>query len=1120
MKFFNLLTTFMLVLLVQLAVAQDSKTITGTVTDADTSEPIIGATVVIPGSTIGTVTDLDGKYELKVPANYSSVQISFIGYKPQKFDLGASTVIDANLGLDVLGLEEVVVTAIGIAKEEKALGYSVQQVTSEEITKSQEVNVIGALTGKVAGVQVVNSSGSPGGASFVRIRGNTSITGNNQPLIVIDGIPIDNAQNYSGNPDDLGNNLLSSVGNSNRAIDVNPNDIESMSVLKGAAASALYGLRAANGVIVITTKKGGNGKKGLNVDFSSSLTINNYNKLPELQSTYAQGTGLDLAELFLISGNAVKLEQPIPLNPDDDWLAPFGFPGFGVSGWSTSWGPAYTDVRYDGDTSYPYNKNGRLVSANDPNATTQVAERYNNMEDFFDTGYARDYSMALSGGNEKTNFRFSFSNSSEDGIVPLSDFSRTSIKVGGQAALSEFLRVSSSLTYVNSGGQRVQQGSNTSGLLLGLARTPITFDNTNGNSDPEAVDAYEFSDGSQRNYRGGGGYDNPYWTINKNPFEDDVDRIIGYTQIDLLPTPWLNVTYRLGADVYTDRRKQAFAIGSRTLSAGQIFEDTHFNRIINSDLLINADHQFSDDFEAGILVGHNFRSDYYQQRYMQGDGLTIPDFEHISNAGNFLVREAQNRKETQAVFGEARLNFKRMLYLTFSARNEWSSTLPVTDNSFFYPSASLGFIFTEALGLTDNPTFSFGKLRFSYAEVGSDAPLYGTQTYYQQASFGDGWTNGVFFPFGGASGFTRDGTLGNPALKPEKTTEIEVGADLRFFNGRVGLDLSYYTKTSEDLILAVPVAASTGYRNFVNNVAEIENDGIEAVLNITPVKTRDFQWDATINFTKNESKVTKLADGIENVFLGGFTGTAIRAVAGQPYGVIFGGQWLRDDQGRVVIQNNEDDAFFGYPIADDASGVIGDPNPDWLMGIRNTFSYKGFTLSGFIDIKEGGDLWNGTKGALSFFGMSKITEARETSTVFNGAYNPIYEGAVKGTIDADGNIITDGAANDITVPLDENWFYNGNGSGFGSVDEHYVEDGSYIRLRELTLSYSFSPSILQNTFLTNLDLSVTGRNLWLNTDYSGVDPDTNLTGSNNAQGLDYFQMPNTKGWTVSLKVGL
>lgn len=1106
---------------VSLAYGQ-STSISGTVSSVVDNEALPGATVVVKGTTIGTVTDIDGKYVLSVPAGSETLEISFIGYKTKSESIGGRSVINISLDEDVLGLDEVVVTAIGIQSEKKALNYSTQNVDQDLITAGKNSNVINNLNGKIAGLDVISSTGSPGGASYMVIRGNRSITGNNQPLIVVDGIPFDNSQFNSGNFNDgfgngnsQNNNLLDGVSYSNRAIDINPDDIESINVLKGAAASALYGTRAANGVIVITTKKGSQTPgKPMNVTFSSSLTFDQISQMPGLQNEYVQGSGGEYAP-----------------------------PSSGASG---SWGPnvdsVYWDPSYDPlvDDRDDIDQNGIIAVGSSPEADWIPFDPYDNVGTFFQTGKTFENSLSISGGNATDNYYFSIGNLTQEGIVPLSDFGRTSVRLSGGTSLGSKWKTSGGINYIKSGGTRTQQGSNLSGIMLGMLRTPISFDNSYGTEDPTDPQAYIYADGTQRNYRGGGGYDNPYWTINQNPFTDDVNRMFGNAEIQYDPASWINITYRVGADFYSDRRKYVFAINSRALPAGQINDDQIFNREINSDILVTLKKDFTDKLGGSLLLGNNLNSQYFQQTHAQGDELVIPDFYNMANAVGVLFQEYHSNVRTLGYFGDAQLSYDETVYLGITGRYDKSSTFLNGEEGVFYPSVNLGLVLTEILGIADNAVMPYAKIRASYSEVGIQPGPYLSSNTYSSGNYSDGWINGVSFPYLGLAGFQSGDVLGNPDIKPETTKSLEFGADIRFANNRIGVDFTYYDALSVDQIIAVPIAATSGYLQQVLNAAEVSNKGIELALNATPVKTSNFTWDIILNFSKNTSIVNSLAEGIEIITLSGFEGSLISVLPGEPYGVIYGTQWVHDSEGNIVLADEDAvvDAFngganagyvyivdldgegdldpedieasVGYPMFDTEQGVLGDPNPDYIASLINSFNYKGLTLSFQFDQRKGGQMWNGTRGALDFFGRSEYSgDNRDQEVEQNGVFGHLNE---------DLTVATTGDAAGNTFLFDQNWAQSGFGSGFSGPTEQYIEDASFIRLREVNISYTFGKEVFKDSPISGLTLGASARNLWVSTDYTGVDPETSLVGAQSSQGLDYFNNPGTKSYGVNLKV--
>lgn len=1070
MRKITLMLVFLLVAGISGAFAQ-TRTVTGKVTSSQDGMGIPGVTVMVKGTTIGAITDLDGNYEINVRPEHRTLVFSYVSMKTQEVALGNQTGINVVLEPDVFQIDEVVVTAIGVSRESKALGYAVQSVGSEDIGRSSVTNPVNALSGRVAGVQVTNSSGAAGASSYVTIRGNASMTGNNQPLYVVDGVPIDNSQLTSGNPNNGSNNLLYGVALSNRVIDINPEDIESMNILKGGAATALYGLRAANGAIIITTKKGSASAMGkkTTVTFNSSVTFDQVSQMPEMQDKYGQGT----------------------------------FGNFGVT--TLNWGPRLDTMRFDGGSNLYY-PNGNIVSMNNPNAKQDLnVGPYDNIASFFQTGVSYNNNLALSGGNQNTTYYLSIGNTSQTGIVPNNDYQRTTVTLSGQSKLSDKFSSEAKIAYTNSGGTRIQQGSNTSGVMLALMRMPTNFDITGGSDDPtNDRAAYMLADGRQRNAYNGGGYDNPFWTVNMNQFSDKVNRVTGHTALNFIANDWLSFTYRVGTDLYSDRRKQFFAIGSRTLPSGQIYEEQHFVRDFNSDFFLNINKKINEDFTFTALVGQNMYQTQWQRLYVEGNSLTVPEFYNLSNAASVQAFETKSEKRTAALYADLGISFRNMLYFNATGRNEWSTTLPDANNSFFFPSFNASFVFTELPALKDNPILPYGKFRVSYAQIANDAFTYGTLPSYFQASFGDGWTNGVSFPGWGISAFQLGTTLPNNELKPESLKSFEIGLDLRFLKNRVGLDISYYDNKSEDLILSVPIAKSSGYYAANLNAGDMVNKGIEATLYASPVQTSSFKWDIDVNFTKNTNEVLKLYEGVDNVFLAGFVGSQARAVVGQPYGSIFGDFFETNDNGDVMIDDDPNSSTYGYPIYGVGERNLGDVLPNWTMGINNSLTFKDLTLSFLFDIKNGGVMWNGTKGAMYYFGTHADTESREDGAIY------VFDG-VKAS---------NGQANDIKVAKDINWYVLGAGSGFTGPTSQFIEETDWVRLRELTLSYRLNKNILDKTFFHSAEVYFTGRNLWLSTPYTGVDPETSLIGAGNGQGLDYFNMPGTKSYTFGLRLTL
>jgi len=1042
----------MMVFLVHLAViAAAQRPVTGKVTNAEDGTTIPGVNILVKGTTIGTVTDLSGSYKLQVPASANTLVFSLIGMKSAELSVPSSGVLDVIMEPDVMNLDGVVVTAMGIKRETKALGYSVQSVQGDELTRSNESNVIQSLSAKAAGIQVIGSAGTPGASSKILIRGNATITGNNQPLIVVDGVPIDNQTLGSVAGDYPYNDRLTGVPNSNRAIDINPDDIESVSILKGPAAAALYGVRAGAGAIVYTTKRGTAGK-GLNIEYSINSQISKVSQLPELQDTYAQGypdeNGMPVYDVADYGP-----DQLFNTADDISW------------GTSNSWGPKLSEL-----------------------GLTPV----DNAGKFFQTATSYTHNLSISGGSEQTLFRLSLSRLDENGVVPNTSFTRTSVRLTGDHVINPRIKVGGTANYILSGGTKAQNGSNISGVMLGLLRTPASFDLLN----PDGT--YKYPTGQQRQFFFL--YDNPYWSVYENPFTDEITRMLGNVYATIQPWKWLDITYRLGTDVYTDQRKMIYAIGSNEPPepVGEVWENIKRFNEIYSDLLVTASHDFTEKFKGKILLGNNLNTRTNQDLFSRGRRLSIPNYFNLNNASNLYSSETTDIERTAALFFDLEFEYNSLLYLSLTGRNEWASTFGREKNNFFYPSASLSFVFSELLN--DTKVLSFGKLRLAYAQSGINPPTYSSITYYASPFITDGFTNGLNFPYLGLNGFGYSTTMGNPALKPERVAGNEIGLDLRFFNGRIGIDMTWYYQKTTEAIITRPLASSTGFAQIYSNYGELENKGIEAVLTLVPVKTKSFQWELATNFSRNKNEVLKLAPGVDEVEIEvAMSEIGSYAIVGEPYGVFYGTKWKRNSQGQLVINPNT-----GLPLVEDLRANLGNPYPDWLLGLRNTLSYKGIELTALIDVREGGMIHNGTYGRLNRLGRSLESADREHNYVIPGVL-----------ADEEGNPTP--VQNTIEISaIDYFQGYLGDG---GAAEEQFVQDGSWIRLREIGLSYRLKTSGFTK-YVQYLEFNASGRNLWVKTDYTGVDPETSLLGAaSNLSGFDYFNMPGSKSYSFGLKVG-
>ncbi len=726
--------------------------------------------------------------------------------------------------------------------------------------------------------------------------------------------------------------------------------------------------------------------------------------------------------------------------------------------------------------------------------------------------------MSISGGGDAATFRFSYSNHQEEGIIPNNTYDRNTFLVSTQLKATKKLTFGTTINYTRSDYTRIQQGSNTSGLMLGLLRTPPTFDNSNGLDNPvDDPSSYIFLDGSQRNYRGGGGYDNPYWTVNNALRNENVDRAIVSFEADYNFSKWVNLDFKIGTDFASDERQQNFEINSRTAPGGRIISDQYTTNQTDVYLQLSGGGNLSDKFQINYFGGINLFNYNFDNQLTTGNTLNFQGFADLSNTSSIVSDNRISRYRTLGFYGEVEVSYDEILYLTLTGRQDYDSRLQVpnvssiSDLAFFYPSASLAFVFTELLS---SDILSFGKARISYARVGSGPPFaYSTTTTYRAPTpiigIGDGWGDPLSAPIGGITSYGLNEVLGNPDLEPEFTTSYEFGLDLRFLEGKIGLDVAYYTRTTEGSILNASLPRSTGFESIWLNAGELTSDGLEVVLNVNPVRTKDWDWNLNFNFTTSKTVIDALAPGVERLQIAGFTGTGIFLVAGEQYGSIFGGAYLRaeagtdSDQGLAVPGGPLviDDAT-GYQIPDSELRAIGNSNPDFILGIKNSLDYKGFNFSFFFDWKQGGDLWNGTAWALSFFGASQLTADTRVETP-----TPI-----------EGVLASDRTTPNANAVVRDQSYWQSSVGGFGSVDEQFVEDASWLRLRELSLSYSFNPSIFENTVIEGLRIGLYGRNLWYSTPYTGVDPETSLTGVGNGQGLDYFNNPSSRSYFFKLNI--
>jgi TonB-linked SusC/RagA family outer membrane protein len=1061
-KNFTLLVFFLSAFCLSLQGFGQSLSVSGNVTSQEDGMPLPGVSILVQGTNTGTVTDLDGNYSINVPSGNSVLTFSFIGFGAETVRVNNRSTIDVVMSPDTEQLGEVVVTAFGLTQEKKKISFSQQEVGSAEILASREQNVVDALNAKVAGVQVTRQGGSAGAGSSIVIRGIQSISGQNQPLFVVDGVPINNSFRAS-----IGTS--GGVDYANRAIDINPNDIESISVLKGPAATSLYGIQGATGVVLITTKKGSR-KKGFTVDVSTNTSTDRIMNYFPGQLRYSQGDN-------------------------------------GVYNGGTTfnhYGAPISTLRYDTSTPFAKDPNGTIVDMNHPNAGPRVPV-YDNQRLFFQNGFTNDTHVAVSAGDEKSSFYLSAGNMYQEGIIPNNDFNRTSLKLSADSRLTEKFKIGGSVNYVNSTSTKFGRGDNFSDAIQGLYRTPPSFDNSAG---------FVYPNGEQRNFRGAVdgsrpfSPDNPFWTVNNNPYTDNVNRFISFLQTEITPSDWLTITHRLGFDFSHDERTQIWApssSGGAAISAsgalgGRIYEDTYTDKILNSDLILSANKDLNENFSTTFLVGHNMFSSNTSSLFMNGTNFAIPGLFNIANTQeNPVFTKTDTRRMTQAVFSRASLGYLNSMFLELSVRNEWASTLPANNRSFTYGSAGLSVVLTDLLKL-ESRTLSYAKLRGSYAGAGNIPPAFSTDTFYNIATTGTRYASGVRFPLDGVGGVLLSTAAGNNNLRAEFTNTFEIGADIRLFENRIGLDVTYYNAISRDQIVSVPVPSSTGFISQLTNAGEIQNKGIEAVLTSTVLDRGDFSWDMIFNFTRNRNFVISLPNDepiVTNMF-----GARIqsRLIPGEQFGVFYGNGFLRNDSGDVLVNPQ------GFPMMDPEQIMVGNPNPDFLIGWRNNFNYKNFNLTMLWDVRKGGDVINVTAFWMgNGSGVAEHTLDRNKVAVFRGIIeNPGGD--------------NHGQINDIPVTLDQAAFQGaGAANSFGrELTERWVQDGSWIRLRDVTLNYSFPAAAASRLGMSRASLGVYGRNLLLFTNYGGIDPETNLGGPNGAVGLDAFTTPNMRSYGLTI----
>ncbi|MCE6990179.1 SusC/RagA family TonB-linked outer membrane protein [Dyadobacter sp. CY323] len=1061
----NLVYLFLLLFAVPVSTAlAQNITVAGRVVSQAENEALPGVSILLKGTSKGTATNVDGTYTLEA-APGTTLVFSFIGLKTTELVVPADGKLDVALENDNTILQEVVVTALGITKEKKSLGYAVQELKTRDLAEAREGNLVNALSGKIAGVNITNSQGGMGSSRIV-IRGETSIAGNNQPLFVVDGIPVDNSQ--------LGAGANGSRDFANAISDINPGDIESISVLKGPNAAALYGSRASNGVILIKTKSGNSGQKGLGITLNIGYTFDKLLVLPKYQNVFGQGTGGQFSYKDGKGGG---------INDATD----------------ESWGP-----RMDGRLIPQFFSNGEAVP---------FVAHPDNVKNFFETGHTRTTGVSVSGSNEKIDYRFSFNNSKQTRVIPNTDISKNSFGVNSTYRINDKLTLSTSANFIRTASDNLPgtsgRGSSVMLQFLWFGRqvdTELLKDYNKGGFDYNWNHSY---------------YSNPYLLQYENTVQQRRDRFFGNVNLNYKITDWLSATVRTGNDYYTDKRKFRVAYGTNGTPFGSYTEDGYVVNENNTDFNFNFNKSIGSDFEVDWLVGGSVRSNFNEQNYQQAPKLAVSNLYTLNNSRDPLVSYNVLRKQkVYSAFSSAQIGFRNYAFLNLTARNDWSSTLPTGNNSYFYPSINASFVLTDAFDIKSN-VLTFAKIRGGWAEVGKDTDPYQLINTYPFNQ-----------PFGSSPLLTVSDVLLNSNLKPEITRSTELGVDLAFFRNRARLDFSYYNTDSYNQILRADVSPTTGYKQKLLNAGHINNHGIEAMLNVKPVDTKSgFKWDIGINFSKNVSKVISLDDeGFLNDYRLGANGATVYASKGKGYGAIFGSAFARDANGTIIIGAN------GLPTRDPNQKVLGHYTPKWMGGVTNSFSFKGFNLSVLIDTKQGGSLYSATNATGKYTGVLVETlEGRDAEhggltyyfpgnnksapavQLNQGGAAPAGETTYDDGIIAKGNTV-DGKPNATIVSAER--YYKGVYSNSAGINEASVFDASFIKLREVKLGYSVPQTLVNRYKLQNVTISVYGRNLaFLQRKATNIDPETAFNTGNTGQGLESLQLPTTSSYGFNLNIG-
>jgi TonB-linked SusC/RagA family outer membrane protein len=1045
----KILTCILGMILCTYLLAQDH-TIKGRVTNSD-GKAVQFASISVKGRTGGVSADENGNFSIQAPPN-STLVISAAGFQDIEIATGNQTQL--NVSMNSQGaMSEVIITALGIRRSDKALGYSVARVDPELITQKSEPDVLKSLQGKVAGVDIRSSQGTPGAATRIQIRGNNSFFGNSQPLIIVDGIPYSNEQVTTTNQTSGGGAYTSGLSS------LDPNDIATMNVLKGSSAAALYGSRASNGVILITTKSGSARKaKGNQITFKSSVSTEKIANYPVYQNDYGAGAQ------------------------------------FGYSNSNGSWGPAFRNL--DSIPAWPTLK--EAYPAMFPSDNVAFRAYPDNVKDLFQNGMVYENSIGLNGGDGTNSIGLTASHLSHKGYVPNSEYKRVNLGIGASTRLNIGLNLSGNFSYSRSNQDGGFYGENqVSGVASLFARSMFLARNWDLNLPFEDLNGLPL----QPNVTG---YDNPRWSAKYNTIRTNEERFVAGFHADFNFNKWIRFDYGLGTNVALLDRREVTEIGSRAASGeGKLVLDNYRNQEIESNLLLTFTPTVSNDVSLRVVLGNNVNQRTRTDAVQTGNKFIVKGLHTLTNTSQQIFsQDFFERRRIIGVFADATAGYKNFAFLTATVRNDWSSTLPESNRSYIYPSISGSFIFTDAFGLSSN-ILDYGKIRAGWAKVGRDADPYQLQDVYQ--------LNPNFL---GLASATLPYTSNSADLKPEFTQEIELGTQLSFFKKLVELDFTWYNRKSTNLIAIITTPPSSGYQFQVTNFGAITNKGVEVDLMLRPIRGKNFNWDVHGIFTKNKNTVTELTSGVDRIQMNGvLEGINPYLEPGKPFGYLRGTVSARDDQGNLLI-----DPVTGWIITANDEQMVGDPNPDFKLGVTNNFSYKGFSLSVLWDMTKGGDMYSVTVSSLLGRGVTQDTKDRETSWIIPGVYGDANTGLpllVGGKTVPNHTVIT---TNDL-------YFASGSTSasfGINSATEWNVYDATAYRLREVTVAYSIPKSVYQKLPINNISLSLTGRNLWHLAPnmpkYTNFDPEVNSFGSSSTQGIELSTAPTTRRYGINLNV--